>query len=139
MRRHPNCAAATAHQRVMHRDDQADPASDAGETWAESVLRETQSFDFESGVVCVQRGLAGWRDAVALAAGESRRSTPATCVLAPLPIPHSCSLYNGLHALAGYLPVVPGPCGLFRASATTANIITRVRARGRAEPRSQPS
>ena len=36
-------------------------------------------------------------------------------------------VFNGAHALAGFLPVVPGPCGLFRASAVTHAILTQVR------------
>lgn len=36
-------------------------------------------------------------------------------------------VFNGMHALAGFLPVVPGPCGLFRASAITVPILARVR------------
>ena len=35
--------------------------------------------------------------------------------------------FNGMHANAGFLPVVPGPCGMFRAEATTQIIIGRVR------------
>ena len=63
-------AAATGHQRIMEKEDQADPMSDAGETWTESVLREVQAHDFESGL----------------------------CI------------FNGMHAIAGFLPVVPGEC-----------------------------
>jgi chitin synthase len=37
-------------------------------------------------------------------------------------------VFNGMHALAGFLPVVPGPCGLFRCSALTDAIVGRVRA-----------
>jgi hypothetical protein len=36
-------------------------------------------------------------------------------------------VFNGMHALAGFLPVVPGPCGLFRTSAVTPQILARVR------------
>jgi cellulose synthase/poly-beta-1,6-N-acetylglucosamine synthase-like glycosyltransferase len=35
--------------------------------------------------------------------------------------------FNGMHALAGFLPVVPGPCGMFRAAALTDEIISTVR------------
>lgn len=40
----------------------------------------------------------------------------------------SLCTFNGCHALAGFLPVVPGPCGLFRASNVTPGILARVRA-----------
>jgi cellulose synthase/poly-beta-1,6-N-acetylglucosamine synthase-like glycosyltransferase len=36
-------------------------------------------------------------------------------------------VFNGMHGLAGFLPVVPGPCGLFRANAITNGILTSVR------------
>lgn len=36
-------------------------------------------------------------------------------------------VFNGTHALAGFLPVVPGPCGLFRCAALSNDIIERVR------------
>ena len=34
--------------------------------------------------------------------------------------------FNGMHANAGFLPVLPGPCGMFRAKATSCAIIGRV-------------
>ena len=37
-------------------------------------------------------------------------------------------LFNGAHALAGFLPVIPGPCGLFRASALPHELVSRLRA-----------
>lgn len=49
MERNRNCAAATAHQRIMSTEDQADPAAPMGETWAEGALRSVQAYDFESG------------------------------------------------------------------------------------------
>ena len=36
-------------------------------------------------------------------------------------------LFNGAHQLAGFLPVVPGPCGLFRASALPASLVATLR------------
>jgi hypothetical protein len=83
----PLCAAATGHQRIMHKSDQSDPASVEAETFFQSFLRSVQGYDFESGL----------------------------CV------------FNGMHALAKFLPVVPGPCGLFRCAALTDDIIGRVR------------
>jgi cellulose synthase/poly-beta-1,6-N-acetylglucosamine synthase-like glycosyltransferase len=87
MERHPRCGAATGHQRIMAKDDQADPDSEDPETWLGARLRDVQGFDFESGL----------------------------CV------------FNGMHALAGFLPVVPGPCGLFRWEALTEEILGAVR------------
>jgi hypothetical protein len=65
---HPLCAASTAHQRIMHSEDQADPNEDAPESFLEQGLRNVQAYDFESGL----------------------------CV------------FNGLHAMCKFLPVVPG-------------------------------
>ena len=87
MVRNRSCAAATGHQRIMAVEDQADPASAAGETWSQGVLRDVQAYDFESGL----------------------------CI------------FNGVHSLANFLPVVPGPCGLFRSSATTDDLVSQVR------------
>jgi len=84
---HPSCAACTGHQRIMSKNDQADPNRSDAETYAEGFLRAVQGYDFESGL----------------------------CV------------FNGMHALAGFLPVVPGPCGFFRAAALTDSIIEQVR------------
>jgi len=77
MESHPFCAASTGHQRIMNRQDQADPLAIDAEPFAQSFLRQVQSFDFEAGL----------------------------CI------------FNGMHALIGYLPVVPGPCAFFRSSA----------------------
>lgn len=77
MESHPFCAASTGHQRIMNRQDQADPLALDAEPFAQSFLRQVQSFDFEAGL----------------------------CV------------FNGMHELIGYLPVVPGPCAFFRSSA----------------------
>jgi cellulose synthase/poly-beta-1,6-N-acetylglucosamine synthase-like glycosyltransferase len=82
-----NCAAVTAHQRIMDKHDQMDPLGAEPDTFVSNWLRCVQGYDFESGL----------------------------CV------------FNGMHGLAGFLPVVPGPCGLFRASAITNNILARVR------------
>lgn len=84
----PDCAAATAHQRIMSPRDQADPDDRDAQPAVAAFLRRVQSFDFESGLV----------------------------------------VFNGMHALAGFLPVVPGPCGMFRASAMSQRILERVRA-----------
>lgn len=35
--------------------------------------------------------------------------------------------FSGLHSRLGFLPVIPGPCGLFRASAVTHDILHEVR------------
>lgn len=56
MDRHPACAASTGHQRIMDKEDQADPASAEGETLMENVLRNVQGYDFESGL-CVFNGM----------------------------------------------------------------------------------
>ena len=37
-------------------------------------------------------------------------------------------VFNGMHAFAGFLPVVPGPCGLFRYKAISPAILAKVRA-----------
>ena len=43
--------------------------------------------------------------------------------------------FSGLHSRLGFLPVIPGPCGLFRASAVTHDILHEVRgSRGVANP-----
>lgn len=49
MQRNPLCAAATAHQRIMPREDQADPDSAEAEGFVAGALRSVQAFDFESG------------------------------------------------------------------------------------------
>lgn len=37
-------------------------------------------------------------------------------------------VFNGLHSRLGFLSVVPGPCGLFRASAVTHDVLDQERA-----------
>jgi hypothetical protein len=37
------------------------------------------------------------------------------------------AIFNGVHAALGFLPVIPGPCGLFRANAVTASMLEDVR------------
>lgn len=37
------------------------------------------------------------------------------------------AIFNGVHAALGFLPVIPGPCGIFRAQAVTASILEDVR------------
>ena len=37
--------------------------------------------------------------------------------------------FNGLHSRLGFLPVIPGPCGLFRASQVTHDVLEQVRAK----------
>jgi len=37
------------------------------------------------------------------------------------------AIFNGVHAALGFLPVIPGPCGLFRTEAVTASILEDVR------------
>lgn len=37
------------------------------------------------------------------------------------------AIFNGVHAALGFLPVIPGPCGLFRADAITASMLEDVR------------
>ena len=34
--------------------------------------------------------------------------------------------FNGLHSRLGFLPVIPGPCGVFRASAVTEDVLDAV-------------
>lgn len=34
--------------------------------------------------------------------------------------------FNGVHSRLGFLPVIPGPCGLFRASAVTEDVLEEV-------------
>ena len=36
-------------------------------------------------------------------------------------------IFNGMHANAGFLPVIPGPCGLFRAQSLTKELLGQVR------------
>lgn len=59
-------------------------------------------------------------------APHTRPTLPIACT-AP-PDDHSLCIFNGMHANARFLPVVPGPCGLFRSSATTDALISSVRA-----------
>lgn len=110
---HPAAGAATGHQRIMAAEDQL--AETGTGVRAAAIARR-------GAIGAAAAGAAG-----AVAAPQEGLFESHLRAVQGFDFESQLVLFNGAHALASFLPVVPGPCGLFRAASLTVAMMAELR------------